>query len=814
MTQTRSWAFQEAATARQANQHVASAAHPGVYQGFFPVVSTSSPVPNRIDLTLGDDGVSVAITSEGVRVQETAVLAGVAQFINPDATRERYDLVVLEYQYTTDRNIPAVYKVLQGSFATVGTTPVLPQAQNQYQVPVCYVRIRPVTPTGGPVFVSLTQADLLPVIRGQDVTHPEEMGALKPIIDPSDVNNQRLYVYPGSFPSTDRSTIIDFFGGYSELITATSTVASMLVGQTQYWAAGITDDGVIDLFEQLTGFSDNPSDVTTALPLCVLEIRNVGGTPGITRFRDIRQFIARLGTGQDEIEQWRDMFADTVFEDMVFDPLTSLERVFLTSLTDTGATPDTSGLTVELDQAQSALVLRYDGVSPPSGDVELVLGDFLASAGFTNVNEFVVVAIHDVPGAGSAGLQYRYSFSGVGGGFTPDPALAPLPLDNNVDSPIVATPGVSPTNLYVKLVFPVGLFAAAAEYRIYSIGVLANIDPAVATADKTLDDARTTLENAIRNVIANDFSIWSLPNETRFVAQNEPAGASPFSMIISGDAGDISAGKNQVGPDGWQSAWLTANGSSVTLERYQAGAVNTDRRFALRTRIPTTGTDEFLLEYRVPAFLFRIGDAVSYAIDVSTLTAEVAGISIRLYKRDASNQLVIAATSPTVFMQSTGSKRLVVSTGSTQIDASHTAVGFIIHLKQSPSAAVEATWANPVGCAGEFTTVLPFSAPADPISALQHHTSVHRIMLQGYASEPAPVGMSVPMAPKYLSLGTVRATLVNLIGAQNSVNVGNVTANPDTDHGQSLMISGNTFQAGAYTIDVLAAVDVLYEKPV
>lgn len=813
MTQSISWAFQDAATARQANRRVAAAVDPGVYQGFFPVVSVSSVIPNRIDLTPGADGVSVVITAEGVRIEENTSLAAVAQFVNPDATRERYDLVVLEYQYTTDRNIPAIYKVVPGAFAPVGQTPVLPQPQNQYQVPICYVRIRPVAPAGGPTLVNLAQSDLLPVIRGQDVTHPRDMGALKPILDPSNSARQRLYVYPGTYPSTDRSTIVDFFGGYSRLITDTALVAAMTVGQTQYWAIGITDDGVVDLFEQLSSFTDNPTNVESALPLCVVEIRNISGDPGITQLRDIRQFVARLGTGSDELDQWKDMFASTVFEDLVFDALANLDRVYANSLTDTGATPDTSGLTLELDQAQSALVLKCDGVNVPSGDVTLVLGDFLAAAGFSSVREFVVAALHDVPGQGTAGLQFRYSFSGVFGGFQPDSSLAALPLDNNLDSPIIATPG-NPTNLFLKLVFPVNLFPAgtAVEYRIFSIGVMANIDRAVASAETLLDDARTTLENAVRNVIANDFTHWSYPNDTAFVAPNDPA-SSAFSMLISGDSGDISAGKRQVGPDGWQAVWQTAGAiPSVSLTRYQR-STGTDRRFALRTQISSiaaTNAGELLLEYRVPACLFRVGDAVSFAVNVEVNAPGIAGLSIRLYNRNAQNELKVVTEAPAVYAPA-GFKRLVSTTGGNKIDASHTAVGFVLRLRQSASLAVDAKWSDPVGCAGEFSTVLPFSAPQDPLTELQHYVSVHRMMQKGHTSEPSPVGISAPMAPKYRSLGSPRAELVALSGAQNSSNVSGLTATPD-DFGQSLAVEGVSIQNGPYAIDALVVADVLYEK--
>lgn len=818
MPQAISWAFQDAATARKANQRVAGVVDPGVYSGFFPIVSVSSPTQNRIDLVLGRDPVSVIITSEGVRIEENANLVGIVQFINPSSTLTRYDMVILEYQFTNDRNVSAVYKVLQGAFAPIGTEPVKPEIQNPYQVPICFVRIRPVAAGSGPSLVQLLQSDLLAVIRGQDVTHPDEMGALKPIVNPADTNSQTLYVYPGSFPSVDRSTIIEYPGGYSKPITDNATVAAMAIGDTQFWTAGIADDGSVALIEQLTNYTDSPTNVESSVPLCVLEIRNPSGTIQITNLRDIRQFITRLGTGNDENDQWADMFAQTIFQEMVYDPFTNLEKVFVNSLEDTGLTPNINGLSLELDQAQTALVLRYDGSADiPSGDVTVVLGDFIAGSNIAAIRELVVMALHDVPGLGTSGLQYRYSFSGVFSGYQPPATADALPLGNNVDTPIIATPGGSPTSLYIKFVFPNSLFSLGTpvEYRIFSLGFQANIDPSVAVGNIILDDARTTQQNSIRNLIGNDFNYWSYPNDTTFAVPNDPA-SSAFAMLISGVSSDISGGLKQVGPDGWQAVWKTAGAiPSVQLLRYQRGASGDDRRFLLQTTISAiaaVNAGEFLLEFRVPAALLRMGDPVSMAVNVDVNVDAVAGMSIRLYARNTQNQLVIASESSPVYAPS-GFTRMVSSTGVNKIDASHTAVGFVLRLRQSAAVAVTAKWADPVGAAGDFSTVLPFSPPADPETFLKHFVSVLRMVQKGFVSEPTPVAVAMTLPVKFRSLGTPRVTLVPLPGFQNSVNVSSLSGTVD-DQGQTVVLEGQALQEGAYGIDSVLLVDVFYEREI
>lgn len=812
MTQTRFWAFQDAASSRLANRRLALVVDPAVYQGYFPVPSA---VAGRIDLTLGTDPISSLITSEGVRIEESGNLAAIVQFTGASLSGEtRYDLVVCEYQYTADRNIPAVYKVVQGTFSPPGTEPVLPQPQNSYQTSICYVRIRPVAgPSSTP---QVLQTDLLPAVRGQDVVTPDEMGGLKPVIDPSNANRQRIYVFAGSYPTVDRSTLIDFRGGYSELITDEPVVAAMAVNSTQYWTVGIADDQSITLIEQVSSLTDAPTLVESTVLLAVIEIVNPG-TPTINRLRDIRQFITRLGSGAGETDQWADMFQETVFEQMVFDPFTTLDKVQANTFLDsgTGATPVSSFL-YRLNQARTALEIVYDGGAAPTGDIEIVVGDFLAGTDLPALREFQVLALHDVPGAGPSGLNYAYSFTGsLGPVFSLQASLA-----NNQISPIVATPAVAPGQLFLKLIFPGSLFTPGNPLTaaIFGLGIVANIRPEVATAAQLLEDARTTLENSICNLIGNTFEYWSYPvfysaAVEDFIALDAPA-VPNVSMTISGAAADIAAGVRQVGPDGWQAIWTTAgNITAATLSRVsRIGA--SDKRPTLRTTLPVAvGTPADLpLEYRVPARLLRVGDVASMAVTAQTLLAGVAGVSIRLYKRNNANQLIVDYETPIVYAPA-GQTRITVTTDTQLVDAEHVAVGFVLHHTQAAAGATDVTWLDPVGCAGRFTTLLPFSPARDPSTQLQHYVQVHRAFLRGHQTEPAAVGYSFAIAPMYGDLGIARVQAINLAGYQNSVKVSSVVGTLDDDQ-QTLNVSGNVTLLGSWLLDSKLLIDVLYEKPI
>jgi len=799
MTQTRTWAFQDPASSRLANRKQSRVIDAGPYAGYFPRVTQLAGVTNRIDLTLGDDSYSVAVTKEGVRIEEDSNLIGVVQFDNPSTSGQtRYDLVVVEYQYTTNRTSAAVYKVIKGNFAASGVTPEKPLPQNDYQVPLCYVLIRSVTATTGPTLVQLAQSDLLPVARGQDVEHPSEMAALKPIVDPTSSGDTRLFVYGGSFPRVDRQTIIDFPGGYSAEVDPNNLIG---IGTTEYRVYGVTDAGNVEAIETVSSFLSNPTNVEFAIPVCVAEITNSTGLARIVRIRDIRQFISRLGTGDREIDQWTDMFHDTYFDQMVFEPFLNLDLVNETTFIDEGTGVAPTDVTYDLDQATSSLVFSYGGATPPTGDVVLVIGDFIAG-NFSNpassIREFMVLALHAIPD-----LMFSYSFSGMTTGFS-----TPQPLTDLLNSPIVKIPGSAPSQLYIKLIIPStsSLFGAgAASAGVSSVGILANIDSEVAARNVILNDQQATLENAARNLIGNPFQRWSLPNTSQFTAPFDNAN---FSLEISGTQTNITNRDLQFGPDGWQAVWDSGQNASFTLTREPV--VSDGFVYQMRVAVPTAaGTPAQLpLEYRVPIERVRVGDAVSFAVNVDTADQNLIRLGIRFYRRPATG---LTYTEVFSGLNKGGFERMLVTTDAVTVDADVIAVGFVIYYNQSSGKDTEVVFSDPMAAMGRFSEALTFAPPPNMVDEAKHYVSVHRLQQRGFSDEPSPVGIMVPHPFKYEQLGTLRVRAVTLPNAQNSENVGSLTYSVE-DNGQDIGAFADSVAAGPFSIDTQLISEVLYEK--
>lgn len=800
MVQTHIWNFQDPASSRRANDKMARTVNVGVYAGYYPKVGAST---NRIDLTLGSDPVSELVTAEGVKIVETANLSGVVQFVNPSTSGlTRYDLVVCEYQYQPN-STPAIYKVLQGVSAAPGVIPELPVPQNIYQTPICYVRINPITPSGvGPPTVVLMQDDLLPIARGQDVDDPKEMSGLKAIIDPTAPNRDVIYVYAGQFPNIDRTTLIDFRGGYSAGVSALPSAVPL--GQRKYWVYGITDAEEIVPIEELTSFTALPTDVESAVPLCLVEFFNPAGTPFITRIRDLRTYITRLGAAGSEDDLWADMLAGTYMDEMVYEPFLDLDLLNTSTLVQrdgAGVTSAAPGVTLSLDQAQTALKIVYDGVTPIVNDVEFVLGDWLLNNSLSAIREFMVLALHDLPG-----LKFQYSFSSMLNGFS----STKYDLLSNLNATIISSLGNPPSSLYIRVVIPASVFSSGAfEYRLFSIGLLANISSGLAARNVVLDDQRTTIENSVRNMIANAFEFCSYPNATSFAP--DPDQNTDFEMTISGAVNDISADVNQFGPDGWQAVW-NDGGTFVSDLLTRVPVDPTGYRYALNMFTSDRGVIGMPLEYRVPAHRFRMGDAVSFALDAEASQRENCQIAIRLYTRDGSGQLVVNPGDE-YFSAKTeiGFQRLVVSTGTRVVDSSVVFVGFVIYHYQLAATDSEVTVKDPMAAMGDFPVLLKYSPAVNMRDELAHYVTVHRLRQLGFTAEASPVGMMVPMPVKYRELGTLRATRVNLSGEQNSDNVSGLTSEV-SDQGSDVGVSGTTVQVGPYRLDSRVLADVRYER--
>jgi hypothetical protein len=130
--------------------------------------------------------------------------------------------VVAEYRWSPNSSIEQVYKVIRGRYpASPSDDPVKPSVQNQDQLPLAYIRVRPVTVIGGVRRVNISQTDILHVPKSSDLP-ADDVSALKPEIDPT--NRLRIYVHPGVFlrgrGRQGKKVPCFFFGEYGGILPA------------------------------------------------------------------------------------------------------------------------------------------------------------------------------------------------------------------------------------------------------------------------------------------------------------------------------------------------------------------------------------------------------------------------------------------------------------------------------------------------------------------------------------------------------------------------------------------------------------------
>lgn len=797
MTQTRNFQYHQPETARRHNAKVAKAFDTGVYQGFFPRVNVIDP--SKIDLIRGADGMSSLITGEGVRVDEDADITQVVQILGAHLTFTRIDLVVGEYQFTNNPATPLIYKVIQGAIPTSLTQPYpIPEPANAYQVPICYVRVGP---NAGPVV--LTQTDLTQIPRGQYLNAPSEIGSLKPMIDPT--NTKRLYVFGGTFYSRDGTAILNTRGSYSDVITDPG------LGVTNYQYFLFDDAGNVTRGGTVATYETNPPVDSESTVIAVCEVKNTIGTEYINRVRDVRSGMVRAGQEGPEIDEYKDMLASTTFTQLVFDGLSNDNNVDFTTLDDGGLG---AALTVEVDAADSSLTFSYVDNVAATGDVELVLGDFLSGASLsTPLTDFAVVAVHDI-GTAQPSLQYDRSFISAVAGFT----AVPRDLETNVVSTVenlLSTPAA----MFIKLILPQALFpgtggGATVTFKIFSIGLLFNTDPETSQLDQILDDGATAVTQGLRNAIGNPFQIWSKPNATAYASIDDNA---DFTMPVSSAAADVAGMINQFGPDGWMVMWDSGISVNPSLKRKRRGGGATDVPiFDMECSIPQAPATEVVpLEYRIPFYEIARGMPYSFALDFTVLTGAPAGrvgIQILRYKKlfTTTGLLASEGAGTSILYNTTASGRLVLSTdGVFNTSDSTYALGFRIVFAPDPAATALVRVGRPMAVAGNYVSDVPFVMPDDVLTKAAHYVSALNAKVYGYASDGQRVGIAVPHVRKHSALGTLRTTQVNITGSQNNSNIANISlvaTENETD------FSADSGAAGPFVIDSKLITEVLYDK--
>jgi len=738
MTQRRVFSYHDLETSRQHNRRFAKVIQSGVYSGFIPSMAAGST--SKIDLSPGTFDASRALTKEGVLIIEDATIYDAVEVSQPDAVNPRWDLLVIEYQYTTNAALAATYTLISG---TPSATPTQPTA-NDYQVPLAYVYVRADTSGSSPRVPNILDDDLYPVQRANLVNGSAEVGDLKPVIAP---DTQHVYINSGSFHNADGTAVLTFEGGYSPDIDISST-------SVWYYVYGITDNLTIVEIEKVSSLADVSAFSSTVMPLVIARtVAATGPTTNdaqIAELIDLRTIFYRAPALNLENDKWTDHFQNSMFLNMVPEYFEDDSGLLNLGVYDSGSTTynttdvaggaSTPDFTLSIDAVTTELVITYNG-SGLSQEAYIILDDLLTnpSAGFTQPTHLQVI------GESNLTKNLRYSYATA----SPTSPASFITISQKVEPPeealpiLFASPG--PSNLYLRLELQAGEFSAAGETRrIGAIVSFFNIDPATGAQTSYVQDA---IENAIyapQNLIANPFILWSQNNPNTAGTQVPHDYLNDLVLTIE-DAGDM-------GPDGWYLLNDIPGSDIVTLKRPKITAVPYEGRAIMQ--ITATDAVTFTLEHRIPFTANLVGAGLTFSCDV---LSPVASVELQLFRYglDASQNLV--ATDFGVSAVHVGSEaRIFVTTSDTAITPvtiEDLYIGARFFITMPAGATV--TLSRPMLAIGEFDSGLPFVPPEDVVSkALGYYERV-RMVYSGYADQSTLITVSAPIQRKWTEMGSL-----------------------------------------------------------
>jgi hypothetical protein len=305
MTQSRSVSFHALDTSALHNARLVGTLRPGVYSGFR--LRPNGAETNKLDVTSGDDALSILLTAQGVRIEETEDLIGNIVIGNADPNLDRIDLIVASYQFTTDNSVEAEYVVIRGSYpASSAIDPTPPDPTYSYQVPIAYVRVRSQRSSGGGSRARIEVTDIVHIGRAGDTRAPENISSFMPIIEPAD--RRRLFVHAGILPSFDGTRTLTFGGAHSEPIDATT----MSDGESKYFLFGVNDDGEVTVIGSSSTVAGLPDFTRDVFPVCYVTGTKIPTTDVITLtdIVDVRFPFARQLSPVIEEEAYKATLAD------------------------------------------------------------------------------------------------------------------------------------------------------------------------------------------------------------------------------------------------------------------------------------------------------------------------------------------------------------------------------------------------------------------------------------------------------------------------------------------------------------------------
>lgn len=766
MTETRTARFHDLDTSRLQNRQLAGIVRAGVYAGFKVRPNTSDR--SKLDITRGNDSTSILLTSEGVKIEETTDLYGAVALKNADNSLTRIDLIVAEYQFTTDQDVGVEYKAIRGRYpSSSSVSPVAPDVENAYQVPLAMVYVRPRTTSGTPK-AQVETADVIHVGRGIDVRAPLDISSFMPIVAPSEA--RRIFVHEGIMPTFDGTGTIEFPGGYSDIIDP-DTLSD---GESAYYLFGVDDDGDVVLIGTADTREELPAFTRDIFPVCSVKGTKVPASGAITLsdLFDLRFPFARQLDPQDEAGPYKSALAGSVFDHMRVELFRNISGIVTNTLSD-------DSVTMEIDRGTTSLNFSAD--TDPSDEVTVVTKNMLRDTSIGNVQHFMMIV-----DASFDGLEIRFSTTSPYSGFV---------SARSSPNEIVRIPSGGGSQLYVQFIIPAAAFAGGQVPKIYSYGCLMVLNENVVNVNTVSDVGIDSLKNSVPNLIANgNFRHWSRDD----INGNPTDVDSQVDIVYPSDA------DNPFAADGWQFTQFTFEAESGQIRRkgltneVLGGSVSNPSDTALYWE-GSAGTGALgtnVLEYRVPVPPASSGRRVTFGCSYLVNSISNIAIGIALYELTPQGTLQIQNVITPVAASVVQGDLLAVS--DLAINERTFAIGFLVYLTQGTGTTSVALW-NARAAIGEFRT-LPYNEEVNATDILRKYYERGRIFISNNTTEGQQIGTSIQFgAKKHTGLGTLVAQTIAEADSDRSLNVDAPVYDPTPD---GVTVTANSTSGGLARIDV------------
>lgn len=747
----------------------------GVYSGY--KARPNIAAPNNIDLAVGPDGVSVLITAEGVKVEETQDVIGAVLIAPADPSLLRYDLIVAEYQRSSLPFSAQIYKVIKGrNQSDLNTEPVKPAAANSYQVPIAYVRVRPKSSYTGSYPAQVLVTDIYQ-IPPASLMPQDGSSDLKPVISP--IDDRRIYVYPGVMTNSEGTRIIEFSGAHSAVITD----PDLSEASSKYYLIGITDSKEITAISSATTKAGLPDLTNDVLPVCIVKGTKIGGSIRFSELMDVRVSVTRNLNAVDKNINYHALFANSIFKFMRIETFDDDSGIALTS-----AALETSGddsfLEAEISGTDSSLTINWTGSSAfPTDNVVITTQDLMAGGNLGTIKHFMICI--DTP---ADGIKFYYSGSSANGGFNANPILP---------NTIVRAPGQGIRKLYLKMLIPSAAFGAAKQVKINSFGALMQIAESNLNAISLNELGLFSFSQSITNLIANgDFYHWT---------KNKTDG-SRLSLNSQNTESFKLNSDSPVTADGWVVTNFGFNTNGQTAQRIIRNNADFSTTTALMITAETgnTSAGSMVIEYRIPAGQEMVGKQITFAIGYMSSVASSVRAGVAQMRR-GDNGLEVSFKTEGLGVATSGD----ILVNSSVISETTEQISFYVMLSYSDSATYRLY--NARAAAGVYSK-LDYNPVVEAKSVLRQYFERGRLFNATRSVSGGLIGASCQFGTaKASELGSLIARVADDSTSNRSTGVGEIIIDTNSD---GIVVSSVSTTNGDITIDLDWEVFVKYEGSV